>query len=152
MTDISAQEPWYKEGLKFKCTQCGECCTGAPGYIWVTEEEIQKMAEFKQMSLDAFCATFVKKVNGKLSLLEHSSALNSNRFDCVFLKDKKCSIHPVRPTQCRTFPWWPSHLKSPQTWKNAAKQCEGIDHPEAELTPFSVIQEELQKQMDSENE
>ena len=22
------QEPWYKDGLRFKCTGCGDCCTG----------------------------------------------------------------------------------------------------------------------------
>jgi len=26
------KEPWYKDGLKFSCSGCGDCCTGAPGY------------------------------------------------------------------------------------------------------------------------
>ena len=38
------QEPWYKEGLRFKCTECGKCCTGAPGYVWVNKEEVAEMA------------------------------------------------------------------------------------------------------------
>ena len=25
-------EPWYQDGLQFRCTRCGNCCTGAPGY------------------------------------------------------------------------------------------------------------------------
>ena len=33
-------KPWYAEGLRFKCTECGQCCTGAPGYVWVNEEEV----------------------------------------------------------------------------------------------------------------
>ena len=28
-------EPWYRDGLRFACTRCGACCTGAPGYVWV---------------------------------------------------------------------------------------------------------------------
>ena len=32
--------PWYAAGLRFFCTQCGDCCSGAPGFVWVNEEEI----------------------------------------------------------------------------------------------------------------
>ena len=39
-----ADEPWYKDGLKFKCTQCGDCCTGAPGYVWVNQAEVEGIA------------------------------------------------------------------------------------------------------------
>ena len=27
-------EPWYRDGLRFQCTQCGNCCTGDPGVVW----------------------------------------------------------------------------------------------------------------------
>ena len=37
-------EPWYAEGLKFQCTGCGDCCTGAPGYVWVNQAEIDALA------------------------------------------------------------------------------------------------------------
>jgi Fe-S-cluster containining protein len=32
--------------LNFTCTQCGNCCSGEPGYVWVTKEEIRRIAEF----------------------------------------------------------------------------------------------------------
>ena len=32
--------PWYKDGLRFQCTGCGDCCTGGPGYVWVNQAEI----------------------------------------------------------------------------------------------------------------
>ena len=39
-------DPWYAQaGLRFKCSQCGDCCTGAPGFVWVNKEEIAKLAE-----------------------------------------------------------------------------------------------------------
>ena len=28
-TMSTTPEPWYKDGLRFKCTGCGDCCTGA---------------------------------------------------------------------------------------------------------------------------
>jgi len=36
--------PWYHAGLQFQCTQCGSCCTGAPGYVWINKEEIAALA------------------------------------------------------------------------------------------------------------
>ena len=46
--------------------------------------------------------------------------------DCVFY-DKGCKIYPVRPTQCRTFPFWPEIVKSPTSWKIAATECPGMN-------------------------
>ena len=28
-------DTWYHLGLRFQCTGCGDCCTGAPGYVWI---------------------------------------------------------------------------------------------------------------------
>ena len=47
---MSMAEPWFKDGLRFKCTQCGDCCTGAPGYVWVNQEEIEALA--REVKLD----------------------------------------------------------------------------------------------------
>ena len=33
----SDTSPWYAEGLKFTCSQCGNCCTGGPGYVWISK-------------------------------------------------------------------------------------------------------------------
>jgi Fe-S-cluster containining protein len=132
-----ADAPWYANGLSFKCTECGQCCTGAPGYIWLNEEEMLRIAEHLDLSLNEFMQLYVRRVNGKFSLLEHPKT-----YDCVFLKDKKCQIYSLRPTQCRTFPWWPQQLKSPQDWAEAANYCEGI-RPDAPVVPFDTIQQQL---------
>lgn len=134
---IKESEPWYQEGLNFKCTECGKCCTGSPGYIWVTEHEIIAIADFLNLSIDDFSARYLRVVDDRISLLE----LPKN-FDCIFLKDKKCQIYSVRPKQCRTFPWWPKNLKSKEDWQEAAKFCEGINL-EAPRVPIEIIQEQL---------
>ena len=36
----SEAQPWYAAGLQFGCTECGNCCAGAPGYVWISTEEI----------------------------------------------------------------------------------------------------------------
>jgi Fe-S-cluster containining protein len=130
-------DPWYREGLHFACTGCGQCCTGSPGYVWLTEDEAQTIAKYLNISTKDFTYRFLRQVDGKLSLKEHPKT-----FDCVFLKENKCQIYSVRPTQCRTFPWWPTLLKSKSDWEAAKKRCEGI-RDEAPLVPFDQIQEQL---------
>jgi uncharacterized protein len=127
---------WYSEGLKFKCTECGKCCTGSPGYVWVNEQEMQAMATFLSLSLKEFMRQYVRRVGQRYSLLE-----SKRTFDCIFLKDKKCQVYGARPTQCRTYPWWPQNLRSQQAWEETARTCEGIN-PDAPLIPLATIEEQ----------
>jgi Fe-S-cluster containining protein len=131
-------EPWYKDGLKFKCTECGKCCTGKPGYVWVTEEEIEKIAQFLDIPLKKVMHTYIRQKNNRYALIEKPS----QNHDCVFLKDRKCQIYGVRPGQCRTFPWWIQNLKSPESWAEAAKECEGINN-DAPLIGYEEIRKNL---------
>ena len=133
------EEPWYKDGLRFSCTECGQFCTGSPGYVWVTETEIDKMAEHLSLTVAEFSRFYLRRVEDRFSLLEHPKT-----YDCVFLKDKKCQIYKVRPVQCRTFPWWPQNLRSEEDWREAAKSCEGI-RLDAPVVPLTVIHEQLNK-------
>lgn len=118
---ISDNKPWYSEGLRFECTGCGKCCTGGPGYAWVDKEEIKAIAEYLKLTITAFSKKYLRYINGRYALLEKYDA-----YDCIFLKDKMCQIYPVRPIQCRTYPWWKENLSSPEAWQEAAKFCEGI--------------------------
>ena len=93
---VENNSKWYSEGLRFECTGCGKCCTGSPGYVWVDEEEIEKIAEFLELSVDIFSSRYIRKVNGRFALIEMAK-----NFDCVFLKDNRCSIYAARPLQCR---------------------------------------------------
>ena len=44
---------------------------------------------------------------------------------CLFYKDG-CTIHPVRPSQCITFPFWFENLRSSKKWRKMARECPGI--------------------------
>ena len=126
--------PWYKDGLSFECTGCGKCCTGFPGYVWVGEEEIEKLSDHLNLSVDDFSLRYLRVVDGKFSLKEEAGT-----FDCVFLQGNRCSVYEVRPKQCRTFPFWPQNLDSPETWQKTASRCEGIN-PKNPIIPLQVIQ------------
>lgn len=131
-------KPWYENGLNFQCTGCGKCCTGSPGYVWLTEEEALKIAKFLHVELAAFYKKYTKIVRGKRSLVDLKP-----HYDCVFFKDQKCQIYSVRPSQCAKFPFWPEVVSSPETWENTKGYCEGIEHPEAPLIPYEAIQKTL---------
>lgn len=127
---------WYKEGLSFSCTGCGKCCTGSPGYVWVTIDEMEAISNFLKITLKEFTRKYVRKVGNRFSLIE-----SKKNFDCTFLKEGKCTVYEARPTQCRTFPFWPQNLSSEEAWENVAKECEGI-HEKAE----KVAVEDIEKQ------
>lgn len=131
-------EPWYKDGLPFGCTECGKCCTGAPGYVWVDEEEIAEMAKVLNISSAEFVRKYTRLVHGEISLKEHPK-----NYDCVFLQDKKCLLYKSRPKQCRTYPFWKENLSSKQAWEEAAEHCEGI-RDDAPIIPLSTILKNLE--------
>lgn len=98
------------------------------------------MAQHLNLSIDAFSEQYLRSIGDRISLKE-----DPNNFDCVFLQDgKRCSIYDVRPTQCKTFPWWPANLKNKKEWKEAARLCEGINHPEAPVIPLEQIEQQRQ--------
>lgn len=113
--------PWYHEGLKFTCTQCGDCCTGAPGFVWVNQAEIDAMAAKLGMETDEFERRFVRKVGIRRSLTEYPDG------DCILLdpQTRKCSVYEARPRQCRTWPFWDSNLRTEADWQRTCEVCPG---------------------------
>lgn len=138
LTLLQNKEPWFSKGLRFSCTGCGKCCTGSPGYVWVTPEEIANIASHLKLSIDEFAQKYVRQIGERYSLTEHPKT-----FDCAFLKENKCQIYSVRPKQCRTFPWWLQNVRSEKEWQEAASYCEGINHPDAPIVDSEKILQEL---------
>ena len=124
------KDPWYQDGLQFTCTQCGNCCTGPPGYVWFNDDEAREIADYLKIDTQTFHQRYAHKINGRWSLNEQDTP---HGYDCVFLKRDEqgkslCGIYPVRPTQCRTWPFWPENINRPADWRRVAKNCPGIDH------------------------
>ena len=114
-------QPWYKDGLRFKCTGCGDCCTGAPGFVWVNKQEIAAIAAEIGLEVADFEARYVREIGVRKSLNERANG------DCVFLdgRTRKCQVYKVRPRQCRTWPFWESNLRSPEAWDHTCSVCPG---------------------------
>ncbi len=117
-----------KEGFSFAfdpqgCLSCeGNCCRGDSGYIWVDEEEMEAIASFLNISLKRFKNNYVKKYYNGYSLKE---IIKNKEHLCVFFNPdiKRCEIYPVRPKQCRTFPFW-EHFKN--NVEEVKKECPAI--------------------------
>ena len=120
---LKQKSKWYQAGLSFECTQCGNCCSGPPGHVWVNAEEVKAISEFLGRTDGTLDRTHVRRVGLRHSLTELPDG------DCIFLARKgdksMCSIYPVRPAQCRTWPFWSSNLRSKETWESAAATCPG---------------------------
>ena len=133
------RKKWYGGGLRFECTQCGRCCTGAPGYVWVTREEIGRISEFMGREDGWLAKDELRRVGFRYSLTEKPNG------DCMFLVkrgngERCCSIYPVRPLQCRTWPFWTQNLKSAGTWAEASLNCPGMNNgPEYGLAQIEAI-------------
>jgi Fe-S-cluster containining protein len=116
-----AKQPWFKDGLRFECTQCGNCCTGAPGYVWVTQDEIEALAAEVGTSIEDFQRKYVRKVGVRRSLIEYANG------DCVFFDNqaRTCNVYHARPRQCRTWPFWQSNVATEEAWQSTCEVCPG---------------------------
>ena len=117
-------------GLRFTCTQCGNCCTGPSGFVLFTDAEAQAMGKELGVTRDEFLKEYTRDTLVGRSLKEVE--VDGYGFDCVFLtRDDSgktgCSVYGSRPEQCRTWPFWKSNLRGKRSWNGESRGCPGMD-------------------------
>ncbi len=118
-------KPWYQNGLRFQCTRGGRCCTGEPGFVWVTEEEMAAIAAHRGETLAEVEGLCTRRLGPDRSLREKNDGA------CLFWDPQQgCTIYPVRPRQCRTWPFWESNLATPADWDRTCRRCPGAGQGE----------------------
>lgn len=116
-------QPFYKQGVRFECQKdCSRCCGGTPGYVWLDAEDVVRISRFMELPVPEFIAKYTKDVDGELSLRD----IEEDNWNCIMLKEGRCSIYDVRPMQCRTFPFWYYNLSSKKRWDRMAQDCPGV--------------------------
>jgi Fe-S-cluster containining protein len=114
------EETWYQDGLRFRCTRCGNCCTGDPGHVWADEEEIAAIALHRGEPVQQVTGLYTRSAGRGRSLREKANG------DCVFYDRREgCTIYPVRPRQCRTWPFWESNVRTSEAWRKTCEVCPG---------------------------
>lgn len=105
-------KPWYADGLRFSCSQCGECCRthGEYAYVYLSNDDITRLSEHLQIERNAFLQAYTDR-DGPWRILRWPEEA------CVFLTEKGCSVYEARPTQCRTWPFWEENLDR-EVWFN----------------------------------
>ena len=121
-TSRPRQRTWIDDAggsLQFSCTQCGKCCKGKTNVFLNMAEamnisnflgysDVQEFIEKNTTTVDTPDGVMVslksKKINGKPQ--------------CIFLSDtNQCKVHQMKPTQCRTYPFWPQTLMGKNEWE-----------------------------------
>ena len=123
----------------FKCTKCGDCCKGYGG-TFVTAKEIEAIAAHINTDPKSFIADYCHLSGNKPVLAQRSNGY------CLFW-DEICTIHPVRPHMCKSWPFIKSVLVDTNNWQIMAGLCPGIrtDVPDSFLKDCVVREIERQK-------
>jgi Fe-S-cluster containining protein len=130
--------------LRFQCTGCGGCCTGRGNarveyYVAVTPVERRRIRKYIGVSLAWFKRRYLMRFE------DGDESLRWEGDRCAFLDDdKRCRIDPVRPVQCRTYPFWPELVESKFAWRAEARRCEGINR--GEIVPVARMRHALREQ------
>ncbi len=110
---------FFDKGLYFRCHNCGTCCTGSSGTVYVSPKEMIAIAEFLNLSMLEFKEQFLYPFRDSYSIIEKDNG------DCIFYSSG-CTINQVKPNQCSSYPFWIENLRSTYKWKLTKSQCPGI--------------------------
>jgi len=122
------KELFYADGLRFSCKRCSSCCRYDPGFVYLSQKDINKLSSALKIDANGVISEYcrwVTDINGDkvLSLKEKSNN------DCI-LWDYGCTVYQARPIQCVTFPFWKSVIASEKCWEIAADDCPGMNSGE----------------------
>ncbi len=84
--------------IPFICQMCGRCCEMLGRVVFDPAENKIYMEDFDVISKHVNVYNVLEEIKRNLEV-NHPVLIK-----CPFLKDKKCSIHPIRPRSCREFP------------------------------------------------
>ena len=117
------------------CASCGgACCIGESGYIWLNKAEIVAIAKYLNLTLEEFGQKYLRRVKNRYSLQEVKT--KNDGYACIFfdIKSRLCQIYPVRPKQCKTFPFWEQFKNDFESIKN---ECPGVVANEKDSDSFN---------------
>ncbi|MBL7669391.1 MAG: YkgJ family cysteine cluster protein [Bdellovibrionaceae bacterium] len=147
MTETQNSTQWWDNGIQFECQGSGRCCTshGEFGFVYVNLTDRKRLARFHKLTTSSFTKKYCEKRSG----IWHIKERRDNP-DCLFLSGKKCGVYLARPTQCRTWPFWPEVMEAKAWKKEVVSFCPGVGH--GKIHSAKEIKKTLQEQIDSETE
>jgi hypothetical protein len=113
-----SNKPWYHKGLRFACTQCGNCCRrhGERAFVYLVRHDLEAIPAYLGIRREAFLEAYCEDEAGRVTLKTQAP-------ECPFLtEDSRCRIYPVRPKQCATWPFWEENLER-EAWEGPVREC-----------------------------
>lgn len=92
LPDTPANMEWLL--ANFECKQCGQCCRMHTIGLRITREEAEKFAERESVSPEEFTAGLLQ--DGGTYIIPQP---------CRYLVDDSCTVHDIKPSVCRKFPF-----------------------------------------------
>jgi len=90
--------------FQFHCTQCGKCCIDRED-ILLTARDIYRISGYLKITpmelFRTYCETYIGD-SSRMPIVRLKPQGNAKR--CVFLKNRKCSVHAVKPSVCALYP------------------------------------------------
>jgi uncharacterized protein len=117
------EECFYENGLRFQCQRCSGCCRGEPGYVFLQEDDIERLARRLGTDRSGFLKRYCRVVEMGLERLYSLKEKKNN--DCEFW-DSGCSLYDDRPVQCSSYPFWSHIMEAAANWKAEAASCPGM--------------------------
>jgi Fe-S-cluster containining protein len=97
--------------------------------VYVNRRESEELAALLDISDEEFVQKYTFGVKDQNNRVLTSLKSDPTQQQCVFLEGNECSVYDARPTQCRTYPYWPQIMIGQAEWKAEAYNCEGIQIP-----------------------
>ncbi|NQZ00320.1 MAG: YkgJ family cysteine cluster protein [Bdellovibrionales bacterium] len=139
---------FFDKPFRFECQGSGKCCVsrGEYGHVYLTLQDRKDMAKAMGIPTASFTKTHCTNDDGVYRLKD-----NADGPECRFLNSKKqCDVYEGRPTQCRTWPFWPENMNA-KTWtKEIATFCPGVG--KGRVVPKESVKTQILEQHESELE
>ncbi len=119
-------EPFYINGLYFSCTGCSACCRHDPGFVYLSDSDVERLVYWSGLSREKFIKAYCRWVP-RGDGFEYLCLREKKNFDCI-LWNNGCTAYEARPLQCSAYPFWPSMLMDEDWWNATAETCPGMNH------------------------
>ncbi len=121
----------------FQCKKCGDCCKGYGG-TYVTPEDMEAISRFLHTTTADVLANYCCMSGTKPVLTQQKNGY------CIFW-DKLCTIHPIKPRMCRSWPFLQAVVAAPQNWEIMAGFCPGIRTDIPDGTIVEIVKAEIKR-------
>jgi len=118
-------EPFYKDGLRFSCQRCSVCCRHDPGYVNISEQDLEKLLKWANLDREQFIEKYCRWVS-KPDGFEYLCLQEKPGYDCI-LWDGGCIAYNSRPIQCSSYPFWASLVTDEDWWEANGRDCPGVN-------------------------